>query len=393
VGACDLLTRSAAQGAGPALRAIDCVAGEMTATTFGRLFGTGGALAPVLTALLTLYVAVFAFSLLTGRSALGLSALTPRMVTLGLVLTFATSWVAYQEVMWNLAVLGPDWIASRLTGTDGSATQVFADRIDLVFAALADRTASPSASGTAPGLFSPESILWLGGILLLLGTVGVLLTARIALAVLMALGPVFVVLGLFTGTRGLTAGWLRSVVLTALTPLYVVLAGGLTLELMVPVLRGLAAGADKLDGRMAMALFVLSAVHVALMAMVLRVSGTMVAGWRVFGLAAAGREVRAVAAAHAGGALPAAAAEASRDVERSRRAALVIAAAGPPSAAGGAHEGFMAGGRRQEPVPSEHAHRAPASHFSRASGIGSRFRAQNSVGRPPNARSSREMMR
>src|SRR5690606_7996916 len=112
--------------------------------------------------------------------------------------------------------------------------------------------------------------LWLGALLLLLGTVGVLLTARIALAILLALGPVFVVMALFGGTRGLTAGWLRGVVLTALAPLFVVLGGSITLELLVPVLRALGQNAalGAVTGRAAMAVFLLAAVHVALMAMV-----------------------------------------------------------------------------------------------------------------------------
>ena len=86
--------------------------------------------------------------------------------------------------------------------------------------------------------------MWLGALVLLLGTVGVLLTARIALAVLMALGPVFVVLALFDGTRGLTAGWLRGVVLTAITPLFVVLGGMVTLELLVPIISALSTSAQ-----------------------------------------------------------------------------------------------------------------------------------------------------
>ncbi|MAC58144.1 MAG: type VI secretion protein, partial [Novosphingobium sp.] len=109
-GACDQLTEVASAGVAPALRAVDCVANEMAASAFGRLFGAGGAMAPVLTILLTLYIAFFAYSLLTGRSALGVSALTPRMLRVGVVLTFATSWIAYQSVVWNLALGGPDWI-------------------------------------------------------------------------------------------------------------------------------------------------------------------------------------------------------------------------------------------------------------------------------------------
>ena len=107
---------------GSALRGVDCLAAEMTSSTFGRLFGAQGMLSEVLTILLTLYIAFFAISLLTGRSRLGISALTPRALTLGLVLTFATSWAAYQSVVWNLAVGGPDQLAGILTGENGLAT-------------------------------------------------------------------------------------------------------------------------------------------------------------------------------------------------------------------------------------------------------------------------------
>lgn len=289
--ACASLAANAPSGVAPALRAVDCLSNEAAATAFSRLFGSAGSLTPALTILLTLYIAFFAISLLTGRSRVSVSALTPRMMTLGLVLTFATSWLAYQGVVWNLAIGAPDQIAGVLLGSKGSATQLFADRIDMIFAAIAE-VASASGGGqggalqsTAAGSFTPGNLMWLGALLLMLGTVGVLVTARIALAVLLAIGPVFVVLGLFSGTRGLTAGWLRGVVLTAITPLFVVLGGGLMLELLVPVVSALREG-EGIDGRAAMALFMIAAIHIALMTMVLRVIGSMVAGWQVFGLAA-----------------------------------------------------------------------------------------------------------
>ena len=129
-------------GVAASLRAVDCAAGSLAQTAFGRLFGTDGALIPALTILLTLYVAFFAFALITGRSRLGVGELTPRMITVGLVLTFATSWLAYQSLVWNLAIGAPDQLAALLTGVKGSATQVFADKIDIVFAALVDASGS-----------------------------------------------------------------------------------------------------------------------------------------------------------------------------------------------------------------------------------------------------------
>ena len=290
--ACTQLTAEASLGAAPALRAVDCLSNELAGAAFGRLFGAQGALLPALTILLTLYIAVFALALLTGRSRLGVAALTPRALTLGLVLTFATSWVAWQGVVWNLAIGAPDQLAGILTGIKGSATQIFAGRLDMIFAAIA-QTASNSAAPAAQaanaaqagGAFSPTGLMWLGALLLLLGTVGVLVTARIALAVLLALGPVFVVLALFSGTRGLAAGWLRGLVMTAIAPLFVVAGGSLTLELAVPVIADLR-GTEGIDPRAAMALFVIAAVHAALMSMVMKVAGTMVSAWTVFGLAA-----------------------------------------------------------------------------------------------------------
>jgi type IV secretion system protein VirB6 len=177
--ACDALSANASSSVAAALRAVDCLSNEAITGAFARLFGGQGALTPALTAILTIYIAVFALSLLTGRSAIGISALTPRMMTLGLVLTFATSWVAYQGVVWNLAIGAPDQIAGVMLGTQGSATQVFADRIDLIFAAVAEIADAAgggqggSLQNAAAGSFTPGNLMWLGALLLLLGTVGV----------------------------------------------------------------------------------------------------------------------------------------------------------------------------------------------------------------------------
>jgi type IV secretion system protein VirB6 len=388
--ACEILTASASEGVAPALRAVDCLAGETVASAFARLFGPGGALLPALTIVLTLYIAVFAFGLFTGRSRLGIAALTPRMLTVGLVLTFATSWVAYSQVVWNLATGAPDEIAGVLTGTPSgsgaSATQIFGDRVDLVFGAIAEAAdpgqaqqgVATAAGAAASGNFTPANLLWLGALLLLLGTVGVLVTARIALAVLLAVGPVFVVFALFGGTRGLFVGWLRGLVLTAVTPLFVVVGGGVVLELLVPVVASLH-GIEGVSGRAALALFVIACVHVALMAMVLKVSGTMVSAWQVFGLAGGRNEARDAArmasppAAATSTPLPAPVTTAARHALVPTASAEVLAGAPPGHAAGGTN--WTPVMRLIGRTPNEGAWALPPLPRQRARGIGSRFAA------------------
>lgn len=386
---CQYAVEGVGNGVAASLRGVDCAAGQMAEAAFGRLFGAHGALLPALTILLTIYVALFAFALVTGRSRIGINSMTSRLVTLGLVLTFASSWIAYQSVVWNLATGAPTELAGILTGIPGNATDVFAGKIDVVFQALIQASDGQSADSA----FSPPGLLWLGGTLILLGTVGILATSRIALAVLLALGPVFVVLALFPGTRGLFTGWLKGVVLLALAPLFAVLGGSLMLDLAVPVLSALLASPGKIDPQAAMAFFMIGAVHMALMVLVMKVSGTMVSGWSVFGLAGKGSvpggEVAPTAAAR-----PFAASATGAVVDQARAAAqgqprqirLAPAAphaandAGPPPAAPRAAR-LVAGGTSESPAP------ASGQSQSRTRGIGSRFRAAPS--RPQASRSEK----
>ncbi|WP_432199640.1 type IV secretion system protein [Erythrobacter sp. W53] len=391
---CQQAAEQVGTGVAAALRAVDCAASEVTATAFGRLFAPGGQLAYVLTALLTLYVAFFAIQLLTGRGGLGVRSLTPRMITVGLVLTFATSWVAYQSVVWNLAIGAPDWLATQLTGDDGSATETFAQKIDIVFIAIQE------ASGPQRdfGAFSPEGLMWLGALLFMLGTVGLLVTAKVALALLVALGPLFVVMALFNGTRGMFAGWLKGVVMLALAPMFAVLGGGLMLELAVPILANLVAMPGQVDPQSAMAFFMIGAVHVALMILVLKVATTMVSGWTVFGLVAADESPRDQPAIAPQAAAPVAAsvAQAQQATAAAQAARRIDVSAQPVAAAAndaGAGTGVAAtsgsrttqvfatsnGGTQVQPI---------SNRPSRASGIGSRFKTANA---PASARSTEKV--
>jgi len=278
---CDLAAQEVGSGVAGALTAVDCIASQVSEQAFGRLFGADGQMAIVLTMLLVFYVAFFGISLMLGRSNLSVRALVPRIMTLGLVLTFATSFAAFSTVFYNLFVETPDWLAGVLTDSDGSATYTFATKLDIVF--LAVQQASSGQQDISA--FSPPGMMWLGALFLLLGTVGLLVTARIGLALLLAVGPIFVVLALFNGTRGLFVGWLKGMVMLSLAPLFAVLGGSIMLEMAVPILANLVAIPGQIDQQAAMAFFIVGFVHCMLMLMALIVSTVMVAKWQVFGFA------------------------------------------------------------------------------------------------------------
>jgi len=392
---CQSAMEGVGAGIGASLRAIDCAAGAMSQAAFGRIFGPDGAFVGPLQVLLTLFVALLGYGFLTGRLRIGLSSLVPRLFTLVTVVTLATSWIAFQSLFWNLTVGAPDQIASALMGTAGSASTIFADKLDVVMFSLMEASGGEGASETT-SIFSPPGLLWSGATMLLLGTVGVLATTKIALAVLLSLGPIFIVMALFRGTRGLFTGWLKAVVMVAMAPLFTVLAGSLMLELATPVLAALMATPGEIDVRPAMAFFMIGAVHLALMVMVMKVASTMVSGWTVFGLSSGkgGKDdererafappptqlAPPLAGTAPAAAMGAAALAASPPPQRDLRLGTAMPAA--------ANDVGQPGTSRQTQVIVQGAASAPlqagAASGSRVHGIGSRFKSA-----PPRATPSR----
>ncbi len=388
--ACDLAAQSMGTGVSAALSAVDCIAATVSEQAFNRLFGTEGQLAFALTLLLGLYVGFFGISLMLGRSNLSVRALLPRMMTLGLVLTFATSFVAFSTIFYNIFIGAPDQIAGILTGTSGeSATAVFAQKLDVVFQAVQQATGDTKDIDA----FSPPGIMWMGAMLLLLGTVGLLVTARIALALLLALGPIFVVLALFEGTRGLFTGWLKGLTMMALAPLFAVLGGSIMLELAVPVLAALVAVPGQIDQQAAMAFFLVGFVHAMLMLMALVVSAMMVSRWQVFGLVpskergAGGETPRSLAAPAPAATMPrstnvapaAAATMAPRRVDVAPAQAVIAANDTGPAAAIRETRVYATGGGSGGQVTPQ----GPAA--ARTRGIGNRFRSAGSAAPKPAA--------
>lgn len=391
---CDLASQDMGTGVAAALTAVDCIASQVSEQAFNRLFGEEGQLAIVLTVLLTMYVAFFGISLMIGRSNLSVRTLIPKMMTVGLVLTFVTSFVAYQSFFYNIFVLGPDWLAGVLTDSDGEATATFATKLDIVF--LAVQQASTGQENIS--LFSPPGMMWAGAMLLLLGTVGLLVTARIGLALLLAIGPIFVVLALFNGTRGLFVGWLKGLVMLAIAPLFAVVGGSIMLEMAVPILAALVAVPGQIDQQAAMAFFVVGFVHVLLMLMVLKVATSMVGGWTVFGLATPnisddrGIDTARMAPAVVVAAMPdrasqiapaAAVAAGQRRIDVQVPAAMAANDTGPANNTGGGRETRIytatAGNGAVTSV-------GPAA--SRTRGIGNRFRSAGSNSAAQSARNS-----
>lgn len=266
-----------------ALESLDCQVNGAVAAGYGHIFGAHSVLGAALTAGLTLYVAILALGLITGRTRLTLRALGPRVLSLGFILAFATAWPAYHAVVYGLLTGGPDQVASALLGAQSGATRAFAGRLDALFDALFQIGQSLSTTPRSPKLDMATNLIWSSAFLILLSTLGLLVIARIILAALLALGPIFIAFGLFAGTRGLFEGWLRLAVGFAFTPLLIVIGGSGLLSVLGPAIAAIgedpAAAVERM--RPIATLFGVSVIYTGLL---LALAGTAIAltrGWRL----------------------------------------------------------------------------------------------------------------
>jgi type IV secretion system protein VirB6 len=392
--ACADLIANAGSGVAPTLDAVDCMSASASAGTFGHVLGPHGVLTPALVAALTIYVALYGLALLTGRARLSVAGASGRMLALGLVLAFATSWAFYGPLVWLVATRTPDAVAGAVLGGQGSASATFARRIDTIYAAVTEAAhqaaeeeaarnaenaqAQQQPGGEAPARktdtaansatagFAPATVATGGAIVLLLATVGVLVTARIVLAALLLVGPVFVVMALFPATRGLFAGWLRALVMAMAAPLLVVLGGAFTLELAVPTVARLL-GPDGIDTAAASGFFLIATIHAALMAMALRAAQALVLPWAPWSQ----RTRDTVTATHRDHAMMVIAQPAAVARLSTRQALRVEGAAGAPGFS--SHATTVLATRGASAMLPGAAPQAP-NDPRRAAGIGSRFR-------------------
>lgn len=285
--------------AAPLLAHVDCRINAYVEVAYASLFGPFGALAPVLTIALTIYVAVYGLQLITGRSGLTLSGFAPKVFAIGLVIAFATRWGAYHGFFVDLVYRGADQLGYLLAGAGDDGASVL-DRLD---SALVDITKMASswnetaplrpdavppegAIGEAPPLpvsTSAVNLLWFSAAALGLSTIGLLIICKVLLGLLLAVGPVLLVAALFPATRGLFEGWLRSLAHYALVPaLTMVLAGG-ALAVIEPMVGSIVErrnwGADATQSVfiLAMTTFIVGLLAVQL----LRMCAHLTNGWRL----------------------------------------------------------------------------------------------------------------
>jgi len=229
-------------------RFVDSQTESLAVGAYQALGTPGSTLWLTLTAFLTILTAVFGYNLLLGHAP-SLRGGVVTMARIGIVLALATSWPAYQTLIYDVVIDGPGEISAELGQPVGlpGADNMLTQRLDLVDATLV------KLAVLGPGPFPPNMqdgsgayvapppfigfnafALGAGRIVFLLAAIGSLIAVRVVAGLMLALGPFFIAFLLFSNTRSLFEGWIRVLAGAAIGSLGLSLVLGLQLMLLDP---------------------------------------------------------------------------------------------------------------------------------------------------------------
>lgn len=225
------------------LATIDCQTKAYAQGGYLALTSGSSVFQAALTAVLTIYVALIGYRMLFARGGTRLSDMPGIAFWIGGILALVTSWATFQAVVFDLADRAPLEIAAIASAPwqESGRSTLAADPIDGLETTYRELTLTAAAFGKVAGpdaktYSSPEAAaaeaLSLASGALFLSSVGVISAATLAIGILTAVGPIFIVMALLPATRGIFVGWVRAMIAAALTPM----VGWLLLVLMLAVI-------------------------------------------------------------------------------------------------------------------------------------------------------------
>lgn len=254
-GTCEILptTDSLATGL---IAFFDCQAQTIGAEGYRALAAPGSTASVLLTGMVTLLIALIGYRMLLGHTpSIREGVLT--FVKIGLVLMLATSWPAYQALVYDIVLHAPAEFASSIgTAADlpGSRGGLVArlNGVDQALSVLAiegvgSPPPGPDGMMIMPSVAPPPFIgfdafaLGFARVIFLVGTILSFTVVRIGAGMLLALAPLFAGFLLFDGTRGLFGGWLKALIGTALASFAIAITLGVELAFLEPWLSHLLA--------------------------------------------------------------------------------------------------------------------------------------------------------
>lgn len=202
------------------LNTVDLVIGNFVSTAYAN-FVQGNS--DVITLAFTVYVMFLGYQFLNHQQNFNLSTVTRHILVMVCVYGMIMNWQLYQLFVYNVFTNEPGNIAKVLVNASKPHTAGnIVDALDGVYRAVVNTTMGffGQVGFTATGIaFLCYGILvFLIGSLLCVFALLLFIYAKMMMAVVLALGPIFILFILWEPTKGMFASWLRTLITLAMIP-------------------------------------------------------------------------------------------------------------------------------------------------------------------------------
>lgn len=176
-----------------------------------------GYLQPTLMIMATLYVMWMGYQALVEKAPLTPMSIIRHFTTLIIIMTLSTNWNYYHQFVYDIFTREPMEISRILAGSGQSAVM----GLNHIWQNGCNLAGELFSAGSWK---NPEYLIY--GLLAYIATfanclyaLGLFVVAKMAIAILLAIGPLFIILMLWGSTRELTSGWIRGLVNYSLIPI------------------------------------------------------------------------------------------------------------------------------------------------------------------------------
>lgn len=231
---------------------IDTLISNVDSIILAFVQGAFGSLTPLVQVLWRLmfiiFIAVFGYKvIISGR--FGANDLIVNIVKIVVLLAIATEWDTFYLIVYNMVTDLPSDVAGQIMQGAANVIPNAAASDDAtantVLSEFYDRSMEVSekllegAGWNRVGLYLYAGTIWFGAIAFTGYAAMLIILAKIAVAILLAVGPLFILLLIFSNTKNLFEGWLRTLLNYAVIPIFVYTLLALLLTLAESPLRAL----------------------------------------------------------------------------------------------------------------------------------------------------------
>lgn len=260
--------------------------GELAAYIGQNTARVASILQPAVITLGTVYVMMWGYLHLTGRIEEPFAAGVKRIVTLALVFGVALHLWLYNTLLVDTFYQAPAEFAAAVVGASDPVQTI--DAIWDEGGAVADQLYR-DGGWTGYGQLLAAVVVWLIVGLLCVYTMFLLALSRVALSVLLALGPLFIVMLLFDATRRFFEAWLAQLANYALITILTVMVAALMLHLVESYARQTEALGAAIETVDALNMLLVTVLVVLFMRQITPVAGGLAGGVTLNSFGAVGR--------------------------------------------------------------------------------------------------------